>query len=184
MVLLIVPKNHRKHGTSTSFLGALLRTKQTHPMSSSCKFPGVISRCLPWYLQDFGSGASTRGSKLLPATARGYNEPLVPFHLKNFKGNSQAIEERKVLFLAAPHLCYRVPVVIPLYDKRTALSTWFYFKTHWHIFRDPPLNESRWISSIKARLDVYSTSRLDRTERVSFLSFFAYRRVCQTRHAV
>ncbi|KAH6929896.1 hypothetical protein HPB50_006617 [Hyalomma asiaticum] len=42
-------------------------------------------------MQDFGAGASTRGSKLLPATARGYSEPLVPFHLKLFKGNRQEL---------------------------------------------------------------------------------------------
>ncbi|XP_077525000.1 putative glycerol-3-phosphate dehydrogenase, mitochondrial isoform X2 [Amblyomma americanum] len=100
-------------------------------------------------IEDFGAGASTRGSKLLPATARGYNEPMVPFHLKLFRGNQQAIEERQAIFGAAPHLCHSVFVVMPLYDWRKALSVWFYFKTHWYIFSKPNLSENYWLSSTK-----------------------------------
>lgn len=102
-------------------------------------------------IEDFGAGASTRGSKLLPATARGYSEPLVPFHLKLFKGNNQAIEERKAIYHSAPHLCHSVSVVMPLYDWRKALSMWFYFKTHWYVFSKPSLNETYWLSSIKTQ---------------------------------
>ncbi|XP_075748361.1 putative glycerol-3-phosphate dehydrogenase, mitochondrial isoform X3 [Rhipicephalus microplus] len=101
-------------------------------------------------VEDFGAGASTRGSKLLPATARGYSEPLVPFHLKLFKGNHQAIEERMAIYNSAPHLCHSVPVVMPLYDWRKALSVWFYFKTHWYVFSKLSLNETYWLSSVKA----------------------------------
>ncbi|XP_075748362.1 glycerol-3-phosphate dehydrogenase, mitochondrial isoform X4 [Rhipicephalus microplus] len=102
-------------------------------------------------VEDFGAGASTRGSKLLPATARGYSEPLVPFHLKLFKGNHQAIEERMAIYNSAPHLCHSVPVVMPLYDWRKALSVWFYFKTHWYVFSKLSLNETYWLSSVKTQ---------------------------------
>ncbi|XP_065283348.1 glycerol-3-phosphate dehydrogenase, mitochondrial-like isoform X2 [Dermacentor albipictus] len=102
-------------------------------------------------VEDFGSGASTRGCKLLPATARGYSEPMVPFHLKLFKGNRQAIEERQAIFNSAPHLCHPVTVVMPLYDWRKALSVWFYFKTHWYTFSKPNLNDNRWLSSAKTQ---------------------------------
>ncbi|KAL1418693.1 hypothetical protein MTO96_025727 [Rhipicephalus appendiculatus] len=100
-------------------------------------------------IEDFGAGASTRGSKLLPATARGYSEPLVPFHLKLFKGNHP--EERKAIYHSAPHLCHSVSVVMPLYDWRKALSVWFYFKTHWYVFSKLSLNETYWLSSVKTQ---------------------------------
>lgn len=112
-------------------------------------------------IEDFGAGASTRGNKFLPATARGYNEPLVPFHLKLFKGNHQAIEERQAILNSAPHLCHAVHVVMPLYNWRKALSVWFYFKTHWYVFKRPSLNENYWLSSAKTQ-EIFPLLRKDR----------------------
>lgn len=99
---------------------------------------------------DFGYGASTRGTKLLPATPRGYQEPLVPFHMKLFRGNTTVIEERSAMFHNAPHLCYRVPLMIPVYDWKKALFMWIYFKTHWYVFRDPPLSRTQWVNKFQA----------------------------------
>ncbi|GFO57480.1 glycerol-3-phosphate dehydrogenase [Geomonas sp. Red276] len=66
---------------------------------------------------DFGSGTSGRSSKLLHGGVRYLERAVLHLDRGDFKLVREALAERSTLLRLAPHLCRRIPLVVPIYQS-------------------------------------------------------------------
>nr|WP_284694745.1 FAD-dependent oxidoreductase [Geomonas sp. Red32] len=66
---------------------------------------------------DFGSGTSGRSSKLLHGGVRYLERAVLHLDRDDFKLVREALAERSILLRLAPHLCRRIPLVVPIYQS-------------------------------------------------------------------
>jgi glycerol-3-phosphate dehydrogenase len=64
---------------------------------------------------DFGSGTSSRSSKLLHGGVRYLERAVLHLDRAQFNLVREALHERGILLRIAPHLCHPLPLVVPLY---------------------------------------------------------------------
>jgi glycerol-3-phosphate dehydrogenase len=65
---------------------------------------------------DFGSGTSSRSTKLIHGGVRYLEQAVLHFDRSQFNLVRDALKERAILLSIAPHLCQPLPLVTPLYN--------------------------------------------------------------------
>lgn len=65
---------------------------------------------------DFGSGTSSRSTKLIHGGVRYLEQAIKTFDRTQFSLVRDALRERSILLSIAPHLCRPLPIVTPLYN--------------------------------------------------------------------
>ena len=66
--------------------------------------------------EDFGSGTSSRSTKLIHGGVRYLERAIKTFDRSQFNLVRDALKERSILLSIAPHLCQPLPIVTPLYN--------------------------------------------------------------------
>ncbi|EFX67792.1 hypothetical protein DAPPUDRAFT_330721 [Daphnia pulex] len=67
-------------------------------------------------LDDFSSGTSSRSTKLLHGGVRYLQKAIFNFDIEQYKIVKEALHERSNLLETAPHLCYPLPIMLPVYS--------------------------------------------------------------------
>lgn len=67
-------------------------------------------------MQDYGSGTSSRSTKLIHGGIRYLEKAVMKMDLSQLKLVSEALHERGIMIHQAPHLCHPLPTLVPCYD--------------------------------------------------------------------
>ena len=67
-------------------------------------------------MDDFGSGTSSRSTKLLHGGVRYLQKAIMNLDLEQYRMVREALNERANLLEIAPHLSYPLPIMLPVYS--------------------------------------------------------------------
>ena len=99
--------------------------------------------------EDFGSGTSSRSTKLIHGGVRYLEQAVLRFDRRQFNLVRDALRERAVLLQNAPHLTWPLPLVIPLYRPLVAPYYWFGMKIYDALAGKANIGASRYLSPAK-----------------------------------
>lgn len=94
---------------------------------------------------DFGSGTSSRSTKLIHGGVRYLEQALLNFDVKKLHLVKEALQERKTLLKIAPHLTHPLPLVIPVRTPLQAIWFWGGMKLYDALSGKKSLKGSRWV---------------------------------------
>jgi glycerol-3-phosphate dehydrogenase len=98
---------------------------------------------------DFGSGTSSRSTKLIHGGVRYLEQAVLRFDRGQFNLVRDAMRERAVVLQNAPHLAWPLPIVIPVYRPQHVPYYWFGLKVYDAVAGKANLGPSRYLSPAK-----------------------------------
>lgn len=96
--------------------------------------------------EDYGSGTSARSTKLVHGGVRYLEQAFKRLDAGQFNLVRDALRERAVVIHNAPHLAWRLPLIIPVYRPLLALYYWIGLKMYDLLAGDANLGRSRFLS--------------------------------------
>jgi len=112
--------------------------------------------------EDFGSGTSSRSTKLIHGGVRYLEQAVLRLDRGQFDLVRDAMRERAVILHNAPHLAWPLPLVIPVYRPLHVPYYWFGLKLYDALAGQANLGASRFLSPAKTleRLPMLRTNGL------------------------
>ncbi len=113
-------------------------------------------------MEDFGSGSSSRSTKLIHGGVRYLEQAVLRLDRGQFDLVRDAMRERAVILQNAPHLAWPLPLVIPVYRPLHVPYFWFGLKLYDALAGRANLGASRFLSPAKTleRLPMLRTNGL------------------------
>ena len=113
-------------------------------------------------MEDFGSGTSSRSTKLIHGGVRYLAQAILQLDRGQFNLVRDAMRERSVIFQNAPHLAWPLPLVIPVYRPLQVPYFWFGLRLYDAMAGQANLGASRFLSPAKTveRLPMLRTNGL------------------------
>jgi len=99
--------------------------------------------------EDFGSGTSSRSTKLIHGGVRYLEQAVLRLDRGQFDLVRDAMRERAVILQNAPHLAWPLPLVIPIYRPLQVPYFWFGLKLYDALAGQANLGASRFLSPAK-----------------------------------
>ncbi|KAF9763763.1 putative glycerol-3-phosphate dehydrogenase [Nosema granulosis] len=110
---------------------------------------------------DFGSGTSSKSTKLLHGGVRYLEKAFIDFDYSQFKLVSEALQERKVVMDACPYLTKTIDIMFPIYTRALFIYYYIGLKLYDWLSGSQSLGRSRFIN-YNQTIENYKHVRKDR----------------------